>query len=241
MSTPTIFPIGQAGFSGPVQFNYYPLLSDGDDIVSKPGSVASGGGIFKRGAIVKWDPATGLITMPVAATDCNAILVNDLDATSATQAAQVYVGGKFKADAVIWPGALSHALVTESLRQHDMQIESVEFIDGSLVKSAPSAEEAALAQKQVEMNREAAKKADAATAEAVAQPARSDSPWPYLTPEEREKQPQLAQVHTEEEVQGEEPPEADKPPKPAHQPVHQPGHHPAPTPPTPAPKKHDKD
>lgn len=240
MSTPT-FPLGQAAFYGPVQFNYYPLLSDGDDIVSRAASVALAGGVFKRGAIVKWDPATGLVTMPVAATDCNAILVNDVDATSAAQAAQVYVGGKFKADAVIWPGALSHALVTESLRQHDMQIESVEFIDGSLVKSAPSAEEAALAQKQVEMNREAAKKADAPTAEAVAQPPRSDSPWPYLTPEEREKQPQLAQVHTEEEIEGETEASPKAPHQPAHQPVHQPGHHPAPTPPTPAPKKHDKD
>ena len=115
MATP-INPIGQASFSGPVAFNYYPLLSDGDDIVSRPASIASGGGIFRRGAIVKWDPATGLITAPVAATDCNAIVVNDVDATSATQAAAVYVGGKFKADAVIWPGALSHALVTENLR-----------------------------------------------------------------------------------------------------------------------------
>lgn len=192
MATP-INPIGQASFSGPVPFNYYPLLSDGDDVVSRPASVASGGGIFKRGAIVKWDPATGLVTMPVAATDCNAIVVNDVDATSATQAAQVYVGGKFKADAVIWPGALSHALVTESLRQHDMQIESVEFIDGSLVKSAPSEAQASEAKKTVDANRAEAEKVKAAAPVPADTPS-SDSPWGYLTPEEREKQPQLATV-----------------------------------------------
>ena len=243
MATP-INPIGQASFSGPVAFNYYPLLSDGDDIVSRPASIASGGGIFRRGAIVKWDPATGLITAAVAATDCNAIVVNDVDATSATQASQVYVSGKFKADAVIWPGALSHALVTENLRLHSMLIESVEFIDGSLVKGAPTASEAAEAQKQVEANRAAAEKAAAAQSLPADAPPASDSPWAYLTPEERATQPQLGEVahHDEaDQVEGEQPPEGEKPPnKPAHQPAHQPGHHPV-QPPTPAPKKHDKD
>ena len=59
MSTTPTIPMGQAGFSGPVAFNYYPLLSDGDDVVSKPASVASGGGVIKRGSIVKWDPSYG--------------------------------------------------------------------------------------------------------------------------------------------------------------------------------------
>lgn len=231
MATP-INPIGQASFSGPVAFNYYPLLSDGDDIVSRPASIASGGGIFKRGAIVKWDPATGLITMPAAATDCNAIVVNDVDATSATQASQVYVSGKFKADAVIWPGALSHALVTENLRLHSMLIESVEFIDGSLVKGAPSEAEAAAAQKQVEVNRAKADEA-AKAAPSLDRKLSSDSPWGYLTPEERETQPQLATVAKrddgEEGEEGEEkPPEGGKPTpplRPAHQPAQTPPPH----------------
>jgi hypothetical protein len=244
MATPAN-PIGQAGFSGPVQFNYYPLLSDGDDIVSRPASIASGGGIVRRGAIVKWDPATGLITQPVAATDCNAIVVNDVDATSATQAALVYVSGKFKADAVIWPGALSHALVTENLRLHSMLIESVEFIDGSLVKSAPTEAQAALAQKQVEANRDSASKAVAAEPDPTKAPS-SDSPWAYLTPEERENQPNLAEVHTKEETTGEDEGEGKPeekpatPPKPAHQPAHQPGHQPV-HPPQPQPKKRGDD
>ena len=239
MATP-INPIGQAAFSGPVQFNYYPLLSDGDDIVSRPASIASGGGVFKRGAIVKWDPATGLITAAVAATDCNAIVVNDVDATTAAQTAQVYVGGRFKADAIIWPGALSHALVTENLRIHDMQIESVEFTDGSLVKSAPSEAEAAAAQKQVDLNREAvAKQAAPAPGEDPAAP-KSDSPWAYLTPDERDKQPQLAAVHTAEELEGDGDPQAEgkKRPK-ATPPVQPPAAH-APPPVHTPPKKRDE-
>ena len=121
-------------------------------------------------------------------------MVMDVDATSAAQAAQVYVGGRFKADAVIWPGVINHALVTESLREHDMQIESVEFIDGSLVKSNPTEAQAALAKKQVEENR-GAEKADKAAEQPPGSKVSSDSPWAYLTAEERDKDPQLGEVH----------------------------------------------
>jgi hypothetical protein len=196
-------PIGQAAFYS-TPFGYSPLLSDGDDVVSRSASMASGGGVVKRGAILKWDPATGLLTQPAAATDCNCILSNDIDATSAAATAIVYVGGKFKADAIIWPGALSHALVTDALRSHDMQIESVVFTDGTLVKAAPSQAAAQNAQAVVEQNRsegDAAKAAAATIDPKTGEPKiEMDSPWAYLTPEEREKSPELAQAPTAKEL-----------------------------------------
>ena len=198
-------PIGQAAFSL-TTFGYSPLLSDGDDVVSRSASMASGGGVVKRGAILKWDPATGLLTQPAVATDCNCILSNDIDATLAAASAIVYVGGKFKADAVIWPGALSHALVTESLRMHDIQIESVVFTDGTLVKTAPSSQESLNAQAVVESNRKAEEEAAKASAgvKEDGDPTKKpsvDSPWAYLTPEEREKHPELAAPPTIQELE----------------------------------------
>src|SRR4030095_7200113 len=189
-------PIGQASFSS-TPFGYTPLLSDGSDIVSRSGTVASGIGILKRGTILKIVPATGVITVGATAAEANCILSNDVDATSATVTAIVYLGGKFKADAVVWPGALAHADVTDALRNYGIFIESVVFTDGTLVKSVPTATESAAAQVVVESNRqeeETARSAgrgakegeDAATKPSV------DSPWAYLTPEEREKQPELA-------------------------------------------------
>lgn len=199
-------PIGQASFSS-TPFGYSPLLSDGDDVVSRSASMASGGGVQKRGTILKYDPATGLITIPAATTDCNAILVNDIDATAAAAAALIYVGGKFKADAIIWPGALSHALCTESLRMHDIQIESVVFTDGTLVKAQSLDSEAQAAQQVVEFNKgqeDAARSAGRGRgakegAEPPAKPT-MDSPWAYLTAEEREKNPELAEVPTATEL-----------------------------------------
>ncbi len=198
-------PIGQASFSS-TPFTYSPLLSDGDDVVSRSASMASGGGVQKRGTILKYDPATGLITIPAATTDCNAILVNDIDATSAAASALIYVGGKFKADAIIWPGALSHALCTESLRMHDIQIESVVFTDGTLVKAQSLDSEGQAAQQVVEFNkaeedaaRDAGKGRGAKEGTEPTKPA-MDSPWAYLTAEEREKNPELAEVPTATEL-----------------------------------------
>jgi hypothetical protein len=194
-------PIGQAGFSS-TPFNYSPLLSDGDDVVSRSASMASGGGVQKRGTILKYDPATGLITIPAATTDCNAILVNDIDATSAAASALIYVGGKFKADAIIWPGALSHALCTESLRMHDIQIESVVFTDGTLVKAQSLDSEGQAAQQVVEFNKseEEAARSGAPGKAAAEQKPSMDSPWAYLTAEEREKNPEFAEVPTAKEL-----------------------------------------
>ncbi len=198
-------PIGQASFSS-TPYTYSPLLSDGDDVVSRSASMASGGGVQKRGTILKYDPATGLITIPVATTDCNAILVNDIDATSTAAAALIYVGGKFKADAVLWPGALSHALCTESLRMHDIQVESVVFTDGTLVKAQSLDAEGQAATQVVEFNKaqEEATRSGApgkgAPGKAAEEKPSMDSPWAYLTAEEREKNPELAEVPTAAEI-----------------------------------------
>jgi hypothetical protein len=190
-------PIGQASFST-TAYSYTPLVSDGDDIVSRSGTVASGIGILRRGAILKIDPTTSAITAPVAATDCNCILVNDIDATSATVPATVYVGGKFKADAVIWPGALSHSAVSDNLRNFDIQIESVIYVDGTLVKSAPTQEEQKNAEAVVAANVAAASTTTTTTTPAPGQTAAgpSDSPWAYLTGDQKASDPQLAEAPT---------------------------------------------
>jgi hypothetical protein len=193
-------PIAQASFST-TPFSFTPLLSDGDDVVSRSGTVASGIGVLKRGTILKIDPATGNITVPVAASDCNCILVNDLDATLAAQAATVYVSGKFKADAIIWPGALGHGVVTDALRNYTILLESVVYTDGTLVKTMATEQEAAAAQAVVEANRAAEETKAAGAGKAVegAKPS-MDSPWAYLTAEEREKHPELAEVPTAQEL-----------------------------------------
>jgi hypothetical protein len=186
----TYNPIGQASFSSQ-SFSYSPLLSDGDDVVSRSASIASGTAVYKRGTIMKYDPATGAVAAAAAATDCNCILVNDVDTNLGAQNVTIYVGGKFKADAVIWPASLSHSAVSDNLRNFDIQIESVVFTDGTLVKSAPSPAEQAAAEAAVAANVAASTSTTTTPApEATAAP--SDSLWPYLTPEQQQNQPQLA-------------------------------------------------
>lgn len=196
----TYSPIGKASFSTTAAA-YSPLLSDGERIVSRNGTVASGTGILKRGTILKIDPATGAITVPAAAADCNCVLVDDTDATSATAGATVYLSGKMKADAIIWPAALGHAVVADALRDFGILIESVVFTDGTLVKSVPTEAAAQNAQAVVDHNREELEAAKRATEPPPdgAKP-EVDSPWAYLTPEEREKSPELAAPPTIQEL-----------------------------------------
>src|SRR5215471_18652299 len=176
---PTYAPIGKASFSS-ATYNYYGLLSDGDDVVSRPGTIASGTGVVTRGTIVNCDPATGAITIPATVATCNGILADDTDATSATVPANVYLTGKFKADAITWPGALSHALVSDQLRDYGIFIESVMYTDGTIVKSAPSKAEEDEAKKQIEKNKAEAEKAAKATDEPAKEgPKPSDSPSAY--------------------------------------------------------------
>jgi hypothetical protein len=197
-------PIGQASFSL-TSFTYSPLLSSGDGVTSRSGTVASGIGILKRGTICKIVPATGVITVGATAAEANCILANDVDATSATVPALVYLTGRFKADAVIWPGALVHADVTDALRNYGIVLESVVFTDGTLVKAMATQNEAAGAMVVVESNRteeETARKGRGAKeGEDVTTKPSIDSPWAYLTAEEREKNPELAAPPTAQELQ----------------------------------------
>jgi len=218
----TYNPLGKAAFSS-TSYAYYALLSDGDDIVSRPGTIASATGIVKRGTIVNVDPATGAITIPATVAVCNGILADDTDATSATVPANVYIAGKFKADAVIWPGALSHALVTDQLRDTGIFLESVMYTDGTIVKSAPTKAEEDEAKKQVEKNKAESKKAAEATEETAKEgPKPSDSPSAHLTAEERDKHPEYGNpaVWTNEPAPGTEPAE-----KPVSSPAHKSGEH----------------
>jgi len=196
----TYQPVARASFSMSGIFNPLPLLTDGDDVVSRTGTIASGIGVVNRGTIVKYDPATGAITLPAAAADCNAIMAESADATSATVAALVIVSGKVSAAALIWPAALGHGVVTDALRDFSILVESVVYTDGTLIKSAPTPEEEAAAKAKLDAARAAAKAAaDAAAAAPPAtppadQPKPSDSPWAYMTAEERQNDPQLAEA-----------------------------------------------
>jgi hypothetical protein len=117
-------------FSVPFSFNE--LLSDGDDIVSRPGTIAAGF-TYLRGQILHYNDATQAISAPVVETDCNCILSNDTDTTGGQPLpANVYVSGKFKSDAVIWPAALSHFLIDQNLRVAGLFLENVVTQAGTL-------------------------------------------------------------------------------------------------------------
>jgi hypothetical protein len=186
----TYDPISKAtfGFQTPVFLS--PLLADGHDVTSRKGTVASGIGILKRGAILKIVAATGVITVPAAAADCNCVLVDDVDASTATVQAGVYLTGRMKADAIQWPGALSHADCTEALRDVGIYIESVIIADGSLAKSVPTEAEAKEAIANLKKARAAAKETEEAVEEEKQPP--SDSPFQYLTQDEKADNPGLA-------------------------------------------------
>jgi len=207
---PTYNPLAKASYSSQ-PYAYYGLLSDGDDIVTRSGTIASATGVVVRGTIVNIDPATAAITIPSTAAGCNGILAEDADATSATVPAIVYMGGKFKADAVIWPGALGHGVVSDALRDCGIFLESVIYTDGTLVKSVPTTAEEAEAKKRVDANKATHEKA-AKEAEAKAkgegkedEPKPSDSPYAHLSADDREKHPEYAEpaVWTGEPTPGE--------------------------------------
>jgi len=186
-------PIGAATFYMTTPTFVLALLSDGDDVVSRKGTVASGIGILKRGTIVNIVPDTGVITVPTTVAGCNAILVDDIDATSATVEAGVYLSAKVKADALTWPGVLNHALITDQMRDYGILIESVQFTDGSTVKSAPTAEEESEAKKNLDRARALHKEAARELAEEKKdQPPPADSAWGYMSPEEKETDSELS-------------------------------------------------
>lgn len=183
-----------ASFKQEGSYSYDTLLADGHDVTSRKGTIASGGGFVYRGSIRHIDPATGVITAAVtgaAATVANCVVAENCDATSATKECLVYLTGRMKADAVIWPAAGSHAAHTEDLRDVGIYLESVLYRDGMIVKSTPSEEDAAKAKERVEAARKRLKEGEKAAA--AEEPGKiADSSWAYLTEEERLNNPELA-------------------------------------------------
>jgi hypothetical protein len=185
-----------------------------------------------RGTIVKFDPATGNVTAPVAATDCNGILVDDTNATTTAMPCEVYVSGKFKADRITWPGALAHALCTDSLRSHSMLIESVMYIDGTMIKSSPTAEQEKKASQVVDENRARLDKEPKPEPWVAPEgPGDAESAWAHLSEEDRKKDLDYQRQLTEPPKQELKPAGAayDKsgvPLPPAHKANHEPAHKP---------------
>ena len=135
------------------------------------------------------------------------------------------VTGRMKADAVVWPGALNHADVTDALRNVGIYLESVVAYDGTLVKSVPTVEEQKEAIKNLEKARKQTKE-KTEEAEEEKQPP-SDSPLAYLTPDERETNPDLSgaalHIAAEEFAESQEG-EKKEPKPPAHKPPEPPTH-----------------
>ena len=205
MSTAPVPNIALASFSQVGSFTNDPLLADGHDVTSMIGTIASGGGFNYRGAIKHIDRATGAITTAVtgaAATAANCVVAENCDATSANAACLVYLTGRMKADAVIWPPAGTHAAHTEDLRNFGIYLESVLFRDGVTVKSAPTQEEEADAKKRLDRARERLKAKADQDKEEIKEGA-ADSQWSHMTAEEREKQPDLDTPPTEQELEEE--------------------------------------
>ena len=202
----TYNPLGLASFSSVGSYNYDPLLTDGDDVVTRKAKFAAAvaaplGPVVKRGTICQFAPATGLLTAGDGAEPV--IIAEDCDTTNATAGTPVesiaYVSGKFNAAAIIWdPAQTNHAITSENCRKVSILIESTEWRDGSTVKTAPTPDEAKNAKAIVERNRSEKKEA----VEEAAKPSKeaTDAPYAYLTPEEREKHPELAALHPGEEL-----------------------------------------
>lgn len=212
MSTAPIPNIALASFRSEGSTVNDPLLADGHDVTSIKGTVASGGGKLYRGQILHITTTTGAIITAVtgaAGTVANCVLAENIDATSATVEALVYLTGRMKASAILWPPAGAHAAHTEDLRDVGIYIESVLGSTGQMVKNVPLAADESAAKKQLEANRAKLKELQSAE---VPEREPNDSPLAYMTQEEREQHPELAAPLRE----GEEPPEskttAHKPP-----------------------------
>jgi hypothetical protein len=176
--------------------------------------VASGGGKLNRGQIVHIDPPTGTISTAVLGTAApNAIIAENIDATSATVGCLVYLSGKFKADAVLWPPTGGHPDITDVLRDYGILLESVYYTDGTFVKSAPTEAEAKAAQERLAAARKRALEQPGAVKEDLtAREKSTDSVWAYMTQEEREKQPELDEPVREEKPTPPSNPEPKTPP-----------------------------
>lgn len=123
----------KASFTGPTAFSYTPLLSDGDDVVSRSCSLAAG--TMARGTIAKYAFDTGVVAAVAVVADANCVVADTIDATGGAAAGLVYISGKMKADALIWP-ALDHGLVTDQLRHCGILVETVTGTLGAMIRSA---------------------------------------------------------------------------------------------------------
>ena len=197
---------GLASFAQAGTYYYDPLLSDGDDVTSRTGTLAAGK--YNRGQILNITPATGAVIPAVLGSAApNCILAENADATGGSVPVLVYLTGRFKADQVAWPAAGAHADVTDVLRDCGIILESVLYKDGTIVKSVPTEQDASEAKAVLEANRQ---RAQAKPAEAPeVRVGVTDSPWAYMTPEERAQKPWLSNPPLE----GEEEDSEKKPPK----------------------------
>jgi hypothetical protein len=199
MSTAPIPNFALASFSQAGSFATDALLSDGDDVVSRKGTLASGK--YVRGQILSITPSTGAIVPAVIGSAApNCILAENADATGGSVEALVYLSGKFKADQITWPAAGAHADHTDLLRDYGILIESVEGSTGATIKSVPTEADAAEAKKTLEENRKRTKEPPAKTEVPAFV---GESPWGYMTPEEKEKMPWLADPPVQEQEQEE--------------------------------------
>jgi hypothetical protein len=126
MSTAPIPNVALASFTKEGSFISNALLSDGDDVVSRTGTVASGSAVLQRGQIVNIDPTTGIIIPAVLGTSApNAVVAENCDATLAAQKCLVYIAAKVKADALIWPPTGSRTAIADALRDYGILVEGV--------------------------------------------------------------------------------------------------------------------
>src|SRR5262245_11154620 len=116
MSTAPIPNIALASFSQAGSFTNDPLLADGHGVTSTVGTAASGQPKRVRGEIVNFNRGTGVVITAVDGTsDANAVVAENCDPTASAVGVLVYLTGRMKADAIIWPPAGSHAAHTEKL------------------------------------------------------------------------------------------------------------------------------
>jgi len=228
MSTAPIPNIALATFYTAGTYTNDPLLADGHDVTSRKGTIASGAGKLYRGQILNIVPATGVIATAVLGTAApNCVLAENIDATSATVEALVYLTGRMKADAVIWPPTGGHADITDVLRDCGIYLESVLFRDGTIAKSVPTKEEESEARKHLDARKHAEEAAAKKAPEKGEEPPPpSDSSWQYMTAEERAEHPEFAEpvpeadVDKEKEDKDKEDKEKKHPPPPQQTPPH---------------------
>ena len=115
-----------ASFSMSSNYEYDPLLSDGQNVVSKRGMLTAGIGFVKRGTLLSVNVTTGVVILADAAANTpNAVMAENCDSTAAAAPCIFYVSGKMKYDAIIFPATGSRGAMIDKLRDYGILIESV--------------------------------------------------------------------------------------------------------------------